>query len=360
MKQSHTHGPIPDGFFADIPKVDIHCHLYGTIREATLQDFVRETSAPLTEEDVAGYYVRGEKPRGVLHAFRFMEKHIFGTEDRLYRVTRECLEDLSAENVRYAELFWNTTGTLLHAPNLSFDAAQGAVIQAMDDAERDFGIVSRIIHSIDREASPEDAVVMMERALATPHPKVIGLGIDYMENERFPPEGFWKAYRMAQEAGWKLTAHAGENGSHWRNIETCLDLLKVDRIDHGYTVLDNPDLLQRCIDEGIVFTVVPTNTHYLNVLSPDEWAEKHPIRAMGRTGLKIHPNTDDPTFHNTSPNTVWKTMHAAFDYGLDDLRTFMLNGLDGAWIDDATRRDMTQAFCESFDEAVRNHRLHPV
>lgn len=360
MTMNLKQGSIPDGFFADIPKVDIHCHVYGTIREATLQEFVRETSAPLTEEEVAGYYVRGEKPRGVLHAFRFMEEYIFGSEDRLYRLTRECLEDLSAENVRYAELFWNTTGTLLHAPHLSFKAGQDAVVQAMEDAERDFGIVSRLIHSIDREASPEAAVEMMKQALALPHPRSIGLGMDYLENELFRPEGFWKAYQMAQEAGWKLTAHAGENSCHWRNIETALDLLKVDRIDHGYTVLDNPELLQRCIDDGIVFTVVPTNTHYLNVLSPAEWADKHPIRRMGRTGLKIHPNTDDPTFHNTTPNNVWRTMHVAFDFGVDDLRSFMLNGLEGVWVDDDTRGTMIAEFSSAFDEAVQKHGLRSI
>jgi adenosine deaminase len=359
MSEVKTTTTIPDRFFADIPKVDIHCHLYGTIREATLQEFVRESGAPMSEADVSGFYVRGEKPKGVLHAFRFMEEFILGNPDRLYRLTSECLEDLRSENVRYAELFWNSTGTLQHAPQLTFAEAQAAILDAMDDAERKFGIGANLIHAIDRQASPEDAVTMMDRALAAPHPKVVGLGIDYLETGH-PPEGFWKAYQMAREAGWKTTAHAGEFGCHWRNIETALDLLHVDRLDHGYTILDNPELLQTCVERDIVLTVVPTNSYYMRTLDRSEWADKHPIRQLARQGLKIHPNTDDPTFHNITPNLVWKMMHEAFGYTAEDLRSFMLNGLQAAWIDGDTRQIMTHQFIGDFDAAAAQNGLQVV
>ncbi|MFX5476838.1 adenosine deaminase, partial [Acinetobacter baumannii] len=80
---------------------------------------------------------------------------------------------------------------------------------------------------------------------------------DYRENDR-PPELFEAAYRLAREAGLKTAAHAGEFGMPWHNVATAIDLLQVDRIDHGYTIVDNPDLMQRCIGRGLVFTVVPT------------------------------------------------------------------------------------------------------
>lgn len=347
---------IPDGFFAEIPKVDIHCHLYGTIREATLKEFVRETGAPMSEVSVSEFFIRGEKPKGVLHAFRFMEEFILGNTGRLYRLTMECLEDLASENVRYAELFWNSTGTLHHHPSLSFADAQSAITRAMQDAESNLGIVAKLVHAIDRQASAEDAVILMERVLAHRDARAIGLGIDYLETEH-PPEGFWKAYRMARDAGLKTTAHAGEFGCHWRNVETSMDLLHVDRLDHCYTLLDNEALMQSCIDRGYVVTVVPTNSHYMRTLAPSDWAQKHPIRQMARKGLKIHPNTDDPTFHNVTPNLVWKMMHEAFDYAVEDLRSFMLNGLDGAWIDEATRRKMTSQFTAEFDAAAAKYNL---
>lgn len=356
MTDTFNTNPTPDGFFADIPKVDIHCHLYGTIREATLKEFVHETGAPMTEASVSEFYIRGEKPKGVLHAFRFMEKFILGDTNRLYRLTMECLEDLMAENVRYTELFWNSTGTLCHHPDLSFANAQATITQAMADSEEQLGIKANLIHAIDRQASSEDAVILIERILAHRDERAIGLGIDYLETGH-PPEGFWKAYRMAREAGLKTTAHAGEYGCHWRNVETSMDLLQVDRLDHCYSILKNEALVQSCIDRGLVVTVVPTNSYYMRTLDPSQWAEKHPIRQMARRGMKIHPNTDDPTFHNVTPNLVWTLMHEAFGYSLKDLRRFMINGLEGAWIDDATRAELTTQFTAEFDTAVAKHDL---
>lgn len=348
---------VSDDFFKKIPKVDIHCHLYGTIRENTLKEFARETNGPISEAEIADYYVRGEKPKGVLHAFRFMEEHIFGSPDRLHRLTFECLEDLSSESVKYTEIFWNSTGTLKHHPNLSFADAQSAIISAMSSAREALGIEARLIHAIDRQASPEEAVVMVEQMLRHKDEAAVGIGIDYLETGH-PPEGFWKAYQIARDAGYKTTAHAGEFGCHWRNVETAIKLLKVDRLDHCYTMLENADLVQECIDRNLVVTVVPSNSYYMRSLDRSEWAEKHPIRKMGRRGLKIHPNTDDPTFHNVTPTLVWKMMYEEFGYGVDELRAFTLNGLDGAWIDAETRLKWKKQFAAEFDVLAKRHDLN--
>ena len=87
-----------------------------------------------------------------------------------------------------------------------------------------------------------------------------------------------------------------------------------------------------------MFTVVPTNSYYLRTLPKERWALDHPIRLMRAAGLRVHPNTDDPTFHNVTPTLAWQMMARDFGYRVDDLRDCMLNGLDAAWIDDATRQ----------------------
>ncbi|MCP4936966.1 MAG: hypothetical protein GY927_22860 [bacterium] len=244
-----------------------------------------------------------------------MEEHIFGSPERLHRVAFECFEDLSSESVRYAEIFWNSTGTLKHHSGLSFKDAQAALTNAMSDARKAFGIEARLIHAIDRQASPEEAVVMVQQMLRHQDVSVVGIGIDYLETDH-PPEGFWKAYQIAREAGYKTTAHAGEFGCHWRNVETAIKLLQVDRLDHCYTMLENTDLVQECIERNLVITVVPSNSYYMRTLERSEWSDRHPIRKMARCGLKIHPNTDDPTFHNVTPALVWKMMYEEFGYGL--------------------------------------------
>jgi len=114
-------------------------------------------------------------------------------------------------------------------------------------------------------------------------------------------------------------------------------------------VVDDPAFAQRCADAGIVFTVVPTNSYYLRTLAPERWALDHPIRRMPGLGLRVHPNTDDPTLHHVTPAQAWMMMLRDFGFGLGDLRTFMLNGLDAAWIDDATRRRWRATSMTRFD-----------
>ena len=132
-------------------------------------------------------------------------------------------------------------------------------------------------------------------------------------------------------------------------VRAAIDLLKVDRIDHGYTVIDNPSLVRECIDRDLVFTVVPTNSYYLRTLAPERWALDHPIRQMPRMGLKVHPNTDDPTLHLVTPTQAWFMMVRDFEFSLDDLKGFMLHGLDAAWIDSGQRAVWRRQFSEHFD-----------
>ncbi len=341
------HGPALQKFLRVMPKAELHCHLFGTIRHATLVDLVAQSGADIARDEIDGYYLRGTKPKGVLHVFRNLDSRIITRLDDLQRVTREYLEDAAAHGVRYAEFFWNPTGTS-RLSKLPFAQAQAAIIRAIRDAQRDLGIVARLIPSIDREAPASEAMEMVEWMIAHRAPETIGLGIDYREPEG-PPERFAEAYASAKRAGFKLTAHAGEFGCPWQNVAAALDLLQVDRIDHGYTVLENPELVRRCVERGVVFTVVPTNSYYLRTLPQADWARQHPIRLMGPAGLKIHPNTDDPTFHLVTPTQTWSMMIEHFGYTLDDLRGFMLNGLDGAWIDDTTRLVWRAQWTAEFD-----------
>lgn len=341
-----------DAFLRAIPKVELHCHLFGTVRHKTFEALNREAGSPLTCEEIEGFYTRGEKPVGVLRVLRALDAQLVRGPDDLHRLAFEYLEDAAAHNVRYAEFFWNPTGTVRDS-GIAYPIAQEAIVRAIHDARYEFGITGRLIAAIDREATPEAAVEMVGWATAHRCEEVIGIGIDYREVDR-PPELFQQAYRDARRAGLKTTAHAGEFGMPWTNVRTALDLLQVDRIDHGYTVVDQPDFARECAERGVLFTVVPTNSYYLRTLPPERWALDHPIRRMPGLGLRIHPNTDDPTLHHVTPTQAWGMMVRDFGFGLDDLRGFMQNGLDGAWIDDTTRRDWRAQWSAEFD-ALRSH-----
>jgi len=336
-----------DSFVRAIPKAELHCHLFGTVRHDTFIALNRHAGSPLADDEIEGFYTRGEKPVGVLRVLRALDAHLIRQPDDLHRLTFEYLEDAAAHNVRYSEFFWNPTGTVLES-GISYRSAQDAIVRAIKDAERQHGIVGRLVPAIDREASPEAAVDMVRWVTENRSDEVIGIGIDYREIDR-PPELFVQAYRDARRAGLKTTAHAGEFGMPWTNVRTALDLLQVDRIDHGYTVVDNPDFARECAQRGLLFTVVPTNSYYLRTLPPERWALDHPIRRMPGLGLRIHPNTDDPTLHKVTPTQAWLMMVRDFGFGPDDLRDFMLNGLDGAWIDDTLRRQWRAQWTAQFD-----------
>jgi len=232
-------------FFRALPKVELHCHLLGAVRHETFVALAARGNAPIDRAEIDAFYARGEKPVGVLRVLRALDAHLLTRADDLYRIAYEYLQDCAAHPVRHAEFFWNPTGTV-RISRIAYNDAQDAIVRAIRDAARDFNVSARLIPSIDREAEPDEAVAMVEWMAAHRADEVAGIGIDYRETDR-PPELFWKAYRDARAAGFKTTAHAGEFGCPWRNVETAVELLKVDRLDHAYTIVDNPAYAASCI-----------------------------------------------------------------------------------------------------------------
>ncbi|MBL8289765.1 MAG: adenosine deaminase [Rubrivivax sp.] len=365
---------LPASFFRELPKVELHCHLLGTVQRATLGEWVRREKAPISDAEIEAFYTRGDKPVGVLRVFRALEQQLMRHADDLARLTREYLGAAAAHNVRHAEFFWNPTGAVRDS-RIAYADGLAAIAAAMRAAEREHGITSRLIAAIDREGTPREAREMVQWVVAhlRGHEGVVaGIGIDYRETDR-PPELFTEAYVLARRHGLKATAHAGEFGCAWTNVRTAVEVLKVDRIDHGYTVVDAAlgrtgatdaaasasapvneaaaarAFIDRCRERGIVFTVVPTNSYYLRTLPKERWALDHPIRAMPGLGIAIHPNSDDPALHRVTPTEAWQKMHAAFGFGVEDLRAFMCHGIAAAWVDEATRQRWSAGFEREFE-----------
>ena len=329
-----------------LPKVELHCHLYGAVRKATFADLAARRKAPISAAQIDAWYTRARKPWPTNNVLRALDEYLVRDDHDLYRLAFEYLEDAARHGVRYAEFFWNPTATVL--AGISFASAQAAIVRAIHDAEARFGLIGRVIPAIDRERGEAAAVQMVEWVIDNRVPEAPGIGMDFDEAPH-PPERYAEAYRRARDAGLRVTAHAGENGTPWRNVATVIDVLRVERVEHGYTIIDSPELVRRCVASGIVFTVVPTNSFYLRTLPDERWARDHPIRAMGRLGLRLHPNTDNPILHQVTPTDAWHMMMRDFGFGLDDVRGFMLNGLDAAWIDDGLRTRWRGDWAADFD-----------
>ena len=138
-------------FFSAFPKAELHCHLLGTTSRETFIDLVRDSGAPIPMAEIEGFYTRGEKPVGVLRIFRALESSILKKPEYLKRITLEHLERTAAQGVRYIQLFWNWTG-LKHF--MTYAEGQDAIVAGLIEGEEKYGIVGRLVPSIDREALP--------------------------------------------------------------------------------------------------------------------------------------------------------------------------------------------------------------
>ncbi|MGF1701764.1 adenosine deaminase [Photobacterium makurazakiensis] len=343
-----TSTPITlDQFYHQFPKADLHYHLLGGVRLETMLHFASKYNVPLSETEAKCYYRAHQHETGIvkggIEALTFLYELMREPED-YYRVLVEVAEDAHACGVRYIETFWNPSDT-----NLSYRDATIALVEAIDQVERDMGLIIRLIPSINREKAPEIAVDMVEDMITYPHPYVLGIGIDYKEHNA-PVENFWKAYRLASDNNLKLTAHCSEFGLHWRNVETGLELINVDRIDHGYTIIDNPKLTEKYAEQGVPFTVIPSNTYYFTQWPErEEWSRHHPIRAMAKAGLNIIPCTDDWHIHNTTSANCYRVMVEDFGFDLDSLRQMMVNSIHASWMPESVKQQWLDSWGVAFD-----------
>ena len=151
---------------------------------------------------------------------------------------------------------------------------------------------------------------------------------------------------MAAAAGLHLTAHQAEDASP-RNIETCLDLLGCERVDHGYHVVESTEIMTRCRDEGVLFTCTPVSTAW--VYFEDDF-DKHPLRQMREFGLKISLDCDDPPMFKTDPTKDYIVAAEHMGFTVEDFRQCMLNGIDGSWLGESTKQVMRREWTQEFDE----------
>lgn len=334
-------------FLRKMPKAELHYHLLGGVRMNTMLDLAKKYDVQLTEKDAKSYYRafahENEVMKGGIAALNFLYPLLRETVD-YERVAYEILEDAKNTGVRYVEFFWNPNDTEIPYPEVTLTLAK-----IFEQAEREWNISAYLIPSINREKTPEEAVEMVEWIINFPHPRVLGIGIDYREDNA-PIENFWKAYRLAQQNNLHLTGHCSEFGLHWRNVETGLDLIGLERIDHGYTVTENRALMARCAKEGIPFTVVPSNTFFLKKWPKhDEWQINHPIRQMAKAGMTIIPATDDWHMHDTNGQKCYQVMVEDFGFDLDGIRLCIENGINAAWQPEEIKEQWRQEWLTEFD-----------
>ena len=253
------------------------------------------------------------------------------------RLMYEGLEDsVRDSNVRYCEMFFE--GMIFLANGVPYPIIVDGLIEGARAAEKDFGVVCRLIAGINRSQPPAAAMELIDQMLTHPREEVIGIGLEHFETLG-PPENFAAVYQKAKKGGLHRTAHSGEHDPSARNIVTCLDVLECERIDHGYFVLEDPEVVARCRDEGVYFTCMSTTS--LRAWRP--WRRRS-IQLMVEQGLRIVLGADDPTMFPNTLTSEFRIAATELGFSVDKLIEICLNGVDGSWMDDSEKKQLRREF----------------
>jgi adenosine deaminase len=326
-----------------LPKVELHLHLEGSVKPETFAALAAKNGVALPiKSDVRELYVYADLP-AFLVIYDLVCNSIRSADD-FHRVTYEALTSAASGGARYVEFFFSPHAHLVLG--VPYAVMLDGVTKGMRDAEIDARVASRLIPAHSRELGPERGMAFLDMVLADRREEVIGIGLDYNEAP-FPPGPFREMYARARAAGLHVTAHAGESGPA-ANVRDSIDILHVERIDHGYHVVDDPGLVARCRDLGIHFTCCPSTS---GVTSPwkDIAAPDHAIRQIITAGLKVSIHSDDPPMFGTNLANEYVRVATEMRLTPAELKECALNGVRGSWLDESTKRDWVAAWSKEID-----------
>ena len=317
-------------FIAALPKAELHLHIEGSLEPELMfelaqrngvaisfgsVDEVRAAYAFSNLQDFLDIYYQG---MGVLHR-----------EQDFYDLTAAYLARAHADNVRHVEIFFDPQGHTERG--IAFETVITGITRALDDAATSYGMTSRLILCFLRHLSEAEAEATLDDAL--PYlDRIDGVGLDSSEVGH-PPAKFERVFARARGLGLKVVAHAGEEGPP-EYVHEALDLLKVDRIDHGNRSLEDPALVARLAAEGMTLTVCPLSNLKLCVVGD---IADHPLKTMLDAGLKATVNSDDPSYFGGYVNANYQAVADALDLSRDELLTLARNSFTGSFLDDADK-----------------------
>lgn len=339
-----------DLFTRALPKAELHLHLAGAVKAQTFLKLAKKNGVALPPFGQVEELYRYDNLVDFLQIYDLVARSVVSADD-FHLITYEALGHVANAGGRYAEFFFSPQ--VHQDAGISYQTMFSGILKAMDDAEADFGLTSRLIPAINRELTLDRAFEFLDLVLPFRSDKVIGIGLDYDE-EPFPPAPFQPVYERAKKAGMRLTAHAGEGGPA-ANVRDALDLLSVERIDHGYRVMEDPELVRRCVDERIAFTVCPSSTVILTHWR-DLTAADHPIRTMLDAGLALVIDTDDPPMLQTDLAKEYRLIAEAMSIDRRTLGDLALNSLDAAWLDDSTKRAWRAEWSDEINNLLAGER----
>ncbi|MEH6525603.1 MAG: adenosine deaminase [Sneathiella sp.] len=334
-------------FYEGMPKAELHMHIEGSLEPELMFELAARNKIDLpfaSVEDVRKAYDFSNL-QDFLDIY-YQGMGVLMTEQDFYDLTWAYLTKIHDQNVIHTEIFFDPQGHT--GRGVSFETVVGGISRALDDGTATYGISSKLILCFLRHLSEEDAFATLE--LALPHKdKIAGVGLDSSELGH-PPSKFARVFAAAKEAGFLAVAHAGEEGPP-EYVYEALDLLKIDRLDHGNRALEDDALVARLVSENMALTVCPLSNYHLAGVSD---MRQHPIRKMLDLGLKATLNSDDPAYFGGYMNENFDAVVGPLDMTKDHILTLARNGFDASFISDRQKQalqDKLTAYVADYDAA---------
>ncbi|MBA1140961.1 adenosine deaminase [Mesorhizobium neociceri] len=309
-------------FVAGLPKVDLHCHIADAIPAPMLFDIAAANGialAPFTPETI----YRSTDFEDYLERLALVCS-VLSKQADFRLVLFEALRNMASRNIRYCELFFNPDD---HP--VSYPAMLDAYCDAIDAAERSFGIRARLIPSINRALGPQRGLAMVENVIRNRHAHVVGIGLD--NNEMLgPPRHYVEAFNLARAHGLHVSAHAGERFDPV-DLRDAVDFLGIERIDHGYSVVEDAELLAQLRDAGTPFTTCWSACVLVR-------GEGSAITEMLRAGLNVTINTDAPASFTTDINREYLQVVEAMNFGPAEISAVARAGVLASYLPESDKR----------------------
>lgn len=330
-----------DALIAALPKAELHLHIEGSLEPEMLFALAQRNHVPLphaTPEEVRAAYDFSNLQDFLDIYYQGMSVLI--EEQDYYDLTMAYLDRAAADAVRHVEIFFDPQGHTERG--VAFDTAIGGICRALDDGLARHGITHRLIMCFLRHLSEEDAFATL--AMAEPwRARIAGVGLDSSEVGH-PPEKFARVFAAARAQGFKLVAHAGEEGPP-DYVWQALDVLAIDRIDHGNRALEDAALVRRIAGDGLTLTVCPLSNQRLCVTS--DLADS-PVARMLELGLKVTVNSDDPAYFGGYINDNFRAVTDSLNLDADQIIMLARNSFTGSFL---TPEEKARALAE-IDVAV--------
>ena len=314
-------------FIAGLPKAELHLHIEGSLEPELMFALAKRNRIDIPFKSVEE--VRAAYSFSRLQDFLdiyYRGADVLRTEADFYDLGMAYFDRAAADNIRHAEIFFDPQTPT--ARGIGFDVVINGLLSAMNDAQAKYGLTSKLIMCFLRHLDEEDAFATL-RAAEPWFDRIVAVGLDSSEVGH-PPSKFARVFAAAANAGLLRVAHAGEEGPP-EYVHEALDLLHIDRLDHGNRSLEDDALVTRLVKSGMTLTVCPLSNTKLCVV--DDMVN-HPIGRMLDLGLRATVNSDDPAYFGGYVNDNFSAIAAAGIVSRDQIIALARNSFTGSFLKD--------------------------